>query len=89
MTDKAQHFFQIYKTVLQLLDKRGYNVSPAALNMTLEEFRKEKGDSPRREDLFNVFNRKNALDTTDQIMVFFVANSDDPSKALVVKDVTE
>lgn len=69
-----------------MLKVRGYNVRQSDLNVTLDEFRADKGDNPRREDLFNVFRKTNS---DEQIMVFYAANQEDPSKALSVKEVTE
>jgi hypothetical protein len=86
MTDKAQHFFQITKTVLEMLRDRGYNIPVAEMDMTLEEFRQQKGDNPNRGDMLLVYRKPNS---TEQIMVFFGANGEDPSKALGVKEVTE
>lgn len=85
-TDRAQYFYQINRTVLEMLKTRGYNIPQVDLDMTLEEFRKDKGDSPRREDLFNIFRRAHS---TDQIMVFYAVNPEDPSKAISVKEITE
>ncbi|KNA07533.1 hypothetical protein SOVF_170940 [Spinacia oleracea] len=61
---------KVRKTVMQMLNDRGYLVTDDEINMTKQQFIEHYGDNMSRDDLFLFKNKRN--DTSDQIMVFFV-----------------
>ncbi|KAK2943908.1 putative DNA-directed RNA polymerases II and IV subunit 5A [Blattamonas nauphoetae] len=71
MTDvnSAEHLYRVQKTVWEMLNDRGYDVSPIFLEKTLDEFKEEYSDIPDRNSLTILAVRKV---TQDKLFVFFL-----------------
>ena len=66
---EASRLFRVYRTIANMLDKRGYMVPPDMRNMTPASFREKFGEFPSREAM-TCFVEK-ADDETNQLFVFF------------------
>ncbi|KAH7817698.1 putative DNA-directed RNA polymerases I, II, and III subunit RPABC1 [Monocercomonoides exilis] len=66
----VEHLYRIRRTVWQMLDDRGYNVSKEHLEMTLATFRDQLSGSVSREDLTILASHRV---TNEHVMVFFCA----------------
>lgn len=67
--EEIARLFRIRKTVLQMLDDRGYLVGDAEKELTKYQFLQRYGDNMKREDLVISKTKKN--DPSDQIYVFY------------------
>jgi len=67
--DVAQRLFKIKKTLSELLNDRGYEVSDEDLFMTFDQFVTKYGPSPNRVELTTKTHHRN--DTEDKIYAFF------------------
>lgn len=71
--EEISRLFRIRKTVLQMLDDRGYLVGDAEKELTKYQFLQRYGDNMKREDLVISKTKKN--DPSDQVpyrFAFFV-----------------
>lgn len=57
---------KVRKTVMQMLNDRGYLVTDDEINMTKQQFIEHYGDNMSRDDLFLFKNKRN--DTSDQVI---------------------
>ncbi|GAQ85816.1 DNA-directed RNA polymerase II subunit 5 [Klebsormidium nitens] len=80
--------YRVRKTVLQMLNDRGYLVLDEELSQTKDDFREKFGDDPKKDDLTM---SKKKSDSGEQILVFFPdAKSDGSSSGKVgVKQIKE
>ncbi|XXG52928.1 hypothetical protein AAC387_Pa03g1124 [Persea americana] len=69
MEDDTNRLFRIRRTVMQMLNDRGYLVGDHELTMTRSQFIDKFGENVKREDL--VINKSKRSDSSDQIFVFF------------------
>eukprot|EP00127_Corallochytrium_limacisporum_P003053 Clim_evm9s145 gene=Clim_evmTU9s145 len=67
--EATRKLWRVRKTVLQLCYDRGYLVSQAEMDMSLDEFVVKYGETPTRSDLLLYLAHKN--DPSDTMMVFF------------------
>ncbi|KAL0224194.1 hypothetical protein P9112_003584 [Eukaryota sp. TZLM1-RC] len=67
-TEESSRLFRVRKTVLQMLNDRGYRVLPEDLEESIEDFRSKFGDTPSREGLTLLHSHSV---TNSQIFVFF------------------
>merc|ERR1712023_539614 len=65
----ASRLFRVYRTIANMLDKRGYMVPPEIRNMTPASFKERFGEFPSRAAM-TCFVEK-ADDETNQLFVFF------------------
>ncbi|XP_074263498.1 DNA-directed RNA polymerases II and IV subunit 5A-like [Silene latifolia] len=71
--------YRVRRTVMEMLNVRGYNVSDDEINMTLDQFQERYGDNMNSDNLFISKEMRN--NSSDKIYVFFVATT--PSKKTV------
>ncbi|XP_021760210.1 DNA-directed RNA polymerases II and IV subunit 5A-like [Chenopodium quinoa] len=77
--DEITKLLKVRKTVMQMLNDRGYLVTDDEINMTKQQFIEYYGDNKSRDNLFMIKNKQN--DTSDQIMVIFLIP--EPSKETI------
>nr|AJA90785.1 DNA-directed RNA polymerase IV fifth largest subunit [Pinus canariensis] len=65
----SHRLYRIRRTVFQMLDDRGYEISDMDLNTTLPQFRVSYGEEPDRDQLN--FSTKSRTNSKDKIFVFF------------------
>jgi len=73
MDEDTGKLFRIRKTMVKMLNDRGYIVTTADMNMTLDDFKEKYGEAPQRESLTMMHQMRD--DPESQIFVFF---EDDP-----------
>ncbi|XXG69085.1 hypothetical protein AAC387_Pa06g2035 [Persea americana] len=69
MEDDTNRLFRIRRTVMQMLNDRGYLVGDHELTMTRSQFIDKFGENVKREDL--VINKSKRSDSSEQIFIFF------------------
>eukprot|EP00823_Brevimastigomonas_motovehiculus_P009377 TRINITY_DN9040_c0_g1_i1.p1 TRINITY_DN9040_c0_g1~~TRINITY_DN9040_c0_g1_i1.p1 ORF type:complete len:217 (-),score=62.24 TRINITY_DN9040_c0_g1_i1:157-807(-) len=69
--DALSRVFRVRKTVHEMLIARGYVVSQDELKMSLEDFKKQFGDTIKRSQLTILASKKDDPTASDQIFVFF------------------
>lgn len=69
LTPAAARLFRVYRTLAQMLDKRGYLVPKALREITPESFKERFGESPSRDSLTILVEK--ADDEHNQLFVFF------------------
>ncbi|GAQ85818.1 DNA-directed RNA polymerase subunit 5 family protein [Klebsormidium nitens] len=88
--ENATKLYRVRRTILEMLNDRGYNVLDEELSQTKEDFIEKVGDEPKKEDLMM---SKRKLDSSEQIRVFFPdAKSDGRSSGnfnVGIKDMKE
>ncbi|GAB4834535.1 DNA-directed RNA polymerases II and IV subunit 5A [Ancistrocladus abbreviatus] len=67
--EEVTRLHRIRKTLMQMLNDRGYIVADFEINMTKEQFIHKYGENVKREDL--TINKHKRNDSSDQIYVFF------------------
>jgi len=67
--EEASKLFRIRKTVNEMLQDRGYNISQAELKMNLDTFLNDFGNPPSRTQITMLASKRD--DDSDQIFVFF------------------
>lgn len=66
---QAARLFRVYRTIANMLDKRGYMIPKNLRGITPAEFRNRFGDNPSRDSLTILVEK--ADDETNQLFVFF------------------
>eukprot|EP00741_Cyanophora_paradoxa_P023400 tig00021582_g22606.t1 len=66
---ESSKLHRVRKTIMQMLNDRGYLVSKSDLDMTLDEFQNQYSAAPSRDAMTIMVQKKD--DPTDQIFVFF------------------
>jgi len=69
LTPEAARLFRVYRTISNMLDKRGYMVPKALREMTPASFKEKFGENPVRENLTILVEK--ADDEHNQLFVFF------------------
>jgi len=70
MSEEAAKLFRIRKTLAEMLNDRGYNVTKEELEMTIDQFKETYGDTSR-ENLTMLAAKKDEKESDSQIFVFF------------------
>ena len=65
----AYNLFRVQRTVHEMLRDRGYMIDQADIDMTEEDFTEKHGETPMREQLTILVQKRN--DPTDQLFVFW------------------
>ena len=69
LSPEAARLFRVYRTIANMLDKRGYMVPRALRDITPSEFKERFGEHPNRESLTILVEK--ADDENNQLFVFF------------------
>ncbi|XP_021748551.1 DNA-directed RNA polymerases II and IV subunit 5A-like [Chenopodium quinoa] len=77
--EEIKKLHKVRKTLMQMLNDRGYLVTDDEINMTKQQFIEHFGDNMTRDNLFMIKNKR--YDTSDQIVVFFLIP--EPSKDII------
>jgi len=67
--DVVRRLFQVRRTIIQMVVDRGYLVSQALKDETMEDFKQTWNNNPSRENLLLLLRKKE--DLTEQLFVFF------------------
>jgi len=67
--DVVRRLFQVRRTIIQMVLDRGYLVSQALKDETMEDFKQTWNNNPSRENLLLLLRKKE--DLTEQLFVFF------------------
>jgi DNA-directed RNA polymerase I, II, and III subunit RPABC1 len=69
LSEEGSKLFRVRKTVLKMLQNRGYIISSDSLNMSADDFAQRYGETPNREEMDMMVER--ADDASDQLFVFY------------------